>query len=431
MTYLKKICNIISTIVLIVLICFINVGTMLIINNDINYLAFSKYFFCFGILFLIIYLVYKIINKEEKISDIIVALLGVFSYISYIFAFNKEYALNGAFGRNEGLYAILTYYMIFLLASTLPKKNQKIVIYCLLISGIIQILIGTIQTMRLPIILGYNRSSNFSTHFKFASGTFGNPNFYSAYILMCLVYVYIKSLNTKNKLQFVLNSILTLIFGYGLIIGNTSSCILSFLIVLVYTLIKKINKQNIKKVVIILVIFLILLISGIKFMDQYFNNRVSFTMKKNVYEVVSIFSEGINDKTFNYRVFIWKNTLKYVPKYLFTGIGLDNFAFLNNGTYLCYSDQINRICFDKAHNEYLQILITQGIFSLVTYLVLLGLTIYLFYKKQKQNSVHYKALYFGFIAYLIQAFFNISVITVAPIFYMIMGFLNNEYFLEN
>ena len=75
--------------------------------------------------------------------------------------------------------------------------------------------------------------------------------------------------------------------------------------------------------------------------------------------------------------------------------------------------------FDKAHNEYLQTLVTQGIFSLASYLFIFGYAVYIGIK----NSYRFKQIYLVLpvIGYLIQAFFNVSVIEVAPIFYIALG----------
>ena len=65
-------------------------------------------------------------------------------------------------------------------------------------------------------------------------------------------------------------------------------------------------------------------------------------------------------------MFIWKNTIKEVPNNLLHGVGVDNFLYaFNNG-----SLEGKEMVYDKAHNEYLQILITEGIFSFISYLML-------------------------------------------------------------
>ena len=55
-------------------------------------------------------------------------------------------------------------------------------------------------------ILGYDRSGNWSARWSMASGTHGNPNFYSTYILLGLLCVYSKFLkleNLKSKIAYL------------------------------------------------------------------------------------------------------------------------------------------------------------------------------------------------------------------------------------
>ena len=148
-------------------------------------------------------------------------------------------------------------------------------------------------------------------------------------------------------------------------------------------------------------------------LEMSYRNRVSKVINKNIREVNEILKNGIDDSTGNNRIYVWKESLKFLPKYYLTGIGIDNFYYINESAAICKFDEKEYECFDKAHNEYIQILMTEGIFAFIIYL---GLIYYVF----KNGQGEFKLV---FLSYLIQAFFNISVITVAPVFYMIMGFL--------
>ncbi len=405
---MKKIINKGSIIFLFILIIFLNIGTILICKNTIQHLEFSKCLFILGIIALILYIINKIMRKEKiKIKDIFIILLLIFGFISYVFAYKKDVALNGAIGRHEGLKTLFSYYAIFLLSSTIDKKWQKRLLLTFVGFGLMQILLGTFQNLKINNILGYDRSHNFSNRYKAASGTFGNPNIYSSYILMCLLYIWYLLVKTdKNK---ILNGILFILFWYGLIIGNTSSCILSAILIMVFTLIKKINRQNIKKISIKGIEILVLSVLFLSILNIFTNKWIFKTIKNNTMEIVDIFKNGITDKTGNYRIYVWKESLKKVPKYYKTGIGIDNFGYLNDGFYICSPVE----CFDKAHNEYIQILLTEGVFTLIVYLSFLSYVL---------HSSKNKGILYMLIGYLIQALFNISSITVAPIFYMIMGF---------
>ena len=121
-----------------------------------------------------------------------------------------------------------------------------------------------------------------------------------------------------------------------------------------------------------------------------------------------------NNNFGNGRIRLWKNLIPYAKEYLFVGAGIDNIGVIYKDDWLNY---------DKAHNIYLQMLITDGVFALIFYCIL---CLTLFIKGLKLKSPFYIALYIAFIGYSIQAFANISVIDVAPYFYIIWGILISE-----
>ena len=75
---------------------------------------------------------------------------------------------------------------------------------------------------------------------------------------------------------------------------------------------------------------------------------------------------------------------------------------------------------DKAHNEYLQIAVTIGIPALLTYLTLIGIILFKSVRLSKSASFLIP-LNIALISYLIQAFFNISVVSVAPLYWALLG----------
>ena len=138
----------------------------------------------------------------------------------------------------------------------------------------------------------------------------------------------------------------------------------------------------------------------------------------------------------NGRLDIWKNTLDVVKKYPIFGVGYDNlgFAYPNKKTQVYYTATNNHIekkviegslYIDNAHNVYLHILATSGILGLIPLLILL---FYTFIHGLKSKDKYILIFLGGFVAYSIQAFANISVIDVAPIYYIIMGLILSENF---
>ena len=136
----------------------------------------------------------------------------------------------------------------------------------------------------------------------------------------------------------------------------------------------------------------------------------------------------------NGRLEIWENTLNIVKKHPIFGIGYDNlgYAYPNkkSKTYFYITNNHTEkevvsggAYIDNAHNVYLHTLVTSGILGLIPLLILL---LYTFIHALKSNNKLIIILLGGFVAYSIQAFANISVIEVAPIYYIIIGLILSD-----
>ena len=406
----------ISLIVLCLFILYLNIGTTLISRRDITYLIFSRGLQIFGIISIVCYLIHKVMNDRKiRIYDILVIFLSLFLFLSYLFAFNKEVALIGELNRNEGLLTLLSYYAFFLLSTTLKEKDSKKIIVIFLLSCFYQITLGIFQTLKMKHILGYDRSGNWSARWSMASGTHGNPNFYSTYILLGLLCVYSKFLKLENLKSKIAYLCLLVFFFLGLLMGNTLSCILSFLFIVVITLLIKIVKKKDKKLLVYLAIGILLLSIVVTIINTYSKDRIFKMMHQNCEEIQLILTGNIDENTGNGRLYVWKEALSKTNQYYLLGIGIDNFSYLDDGEYIGVETKYGLQYFDKAHNEYIQIFITEGIFVFLMYLFLVG---YILKNANKRNIVFIPVL-----GYLMQAFLNISVINVAPIFYIFLGFL--------
>lgn len=114
------------------------------------------------------------------------------------------------------------------------------------------------------------------------------------------------------------------------------------------------------------------------------------------------------------RMRIWKNTWQVIEKSPWIGYGPDNLG-------LVYEKSKNETKIaDKAHNIYLHIMSSSGIFALIGYL---GFIIINIIKSLKSNNNFVIILCFSIIAYSIQGIFNINVNEVTPYFYIILGFM--------
>lgn len=351
---------------------------------------------------------------NKNIIDFLSVLILIFGVISTIFAFRYDYALFGFKGRYEGLFQITYYMTLFLITTFLDKENKKIIIYTVLFTGLVQVFVAHDQYLYKTSLMSIGE-----IWFDIIKGLTTNSNFLGTYILICLCYSICLFMEEKNNIEKTILLMLIIIFVYGLLLSNALSSVVGLILVFVFLLIYCIkDKKKIKYGVIILITIALLLI-----MDNNKSTTILKDIKTTMNQTTSIATGHVDDSYGTDRIYIWRKTLKIVPQELLNGVGIDNFSYAFDGKPLKH--RVRATLYDKAHNEYLQILVTEGLFALVSYLV--------FYYLIIRNGIKRKNIYMllPIIGYLIQAFFNISVIEVAPLFYISCGLLYDRKTIRN
>lgn len=366
---------------------------------------------------LVIY-IYGIVKKKFKITytDIFVYILAIVGIISTISAIDVKKSIFGEVIRYEGLLALFYYYLLFLNVKNIRNENyKKNIIKVLIITSIVTFIYSVLQVYTTsPLIMHF-------TNPYMAIGTNGNPNFYGSYMVMLTLIPVVLYLIKGERKYFILS----IVFFMGLCLANSSGPFLGFLLAYIFFFLvffKKIKKKKFILLTIILTLMFFTVDKTVVFVHEYkFNNAISadYNIKKDMSKSLKIIKntlktgQSLKDQNLGSgRLHIWTNTIPAVKKYFLFGCGIDNFA-------LVYP-QSGHLIFDKAHNVYLQMLVTNGIYALIVYCIIC-LNIFLrgfTFKKPIQI-----ALFIAFVGYSIQAFANISVIDVAPIFYIILGLL--------
>jgi putative inorganic carbon (HCO3(-)) transporter len=128
------------------------------------------------------------------------------------------------------------------------------------------------------------------------------------------------------------------------------------------------------------------------------------------------------------RIKIWEITWHVIQNHPILGTGPENLKTIVHLEHKKEIDEYYRVkktSFDKAHNEYLHIAAVSGIPSLLIYFTIL----FLVFKQNILNmkrDIHYSIATLAIMGYLIQSFSNISVIAVAPIFWILLGFVSQK-----
>lgn len=140
-----------------------------------------------------------------------------------------------------------------------------------------------------------------------------------------------------------------------------------------------------------------------------------------LYEVHELLHGNFDDNFGTYRVFLWKRTIPLISQFPIIGSGPDTFAirFMAKYTQDIAAMQNGVVTInDTAANVYLTMIINLGIIGLCNYLAFIFFQIK---KGIKKMNCYSSILLIAIICYLIQDFFNLSVVIVSPVFWILMA----------
>jgi len=131
------------------------------------------------------------------------------------------------------------------------------------------------------------------------------------------------------------------------------------------------------------------------------------------------------------RGYEWGATIPMMKDYIIKGAGPDNYPLaFNQDDFIAKLNLVDfdaNIVVDKPHNMYMQIAINTGLISLIAFLALIGIYVassLMLYRKVifiKTEEIIGGACMISIIGYLVAALFNDSVVSVAPLFWLILG----------
>lgn len=128
------------------------------------------------------------------------------------------------------------------------------------------------------------------------------------------------------------------------------------------------------------------------------------------------------EKGGSYRLFIWSKTLELIRMRPLTGFGIETLGQVMGQYFENDIVQVtgHHLVIDRAHNEYLHIAVSSGIPAALSYLAFEGATLYQGFKSWRHSPL-LVPLVSSIAAYMAAACFNISVVSVAPVFWIFCG----------
>lgn len=356
--------------------------------------------------------------KLEIISSIFLGLI----IFSTIFSVNIELSLNGTEKRYEGWLTFFSYVSILLFSYRFIKEEAiENLIRGMVIVSIIVSLYGIFQHFLFDFLPRH--SSKLATVRSYAF--FDNPNFFGSYLvimIMLAITLYLMTHNIKLLILYYLS--ITLAFIALIYSSTRSGWVGAFVAVGFLSLLLVLKMKHLWKRWTILLTTFVLLFLIINFSEQGTYGKRAGTV---TFDTVNVLSNQSTGKEGSNRLFIWEKSLSLVDDYFWFGSGPDTLAEVFPATPEELEEVFgtSNIIVDKVHNEYLHMAVTLGVPTLVTYLLIVLIVFrkaFLAIKiTQGRERIFLYGLISAVIGYLVQAFFNISVVTVAPFFWALLG----------
>ena len=136
------------------------------------------------------------------------------------------------------------------------------------------------------------------------------------------------------------------------------------------------------------------------------------------------------EKLASSRGYIWSRSLPMLRNTLLLGTGPDTFVFefpQNDLLGKLYAYDSATTIVDKPHNLYLQIALSEGVIALLAFLGIIliyivdSIKLYALKSKFTETEIMGISVFLAVIGYLFAGIFNDSVISVAPIFWIVLG----------
>jgi len=424
-----------------IILCILS-SFFLLIYDGKNYSPFackSQVLYLVAIISIFLLFLKFFVEKSNRLKNTAHIPLFIYAALIIISALFSEYpqvVYKGLPGRLEGVYALLSYITVYFAAYYLIKKEKiYVLIYVLLTFTSIVALIGVLEFYGLNPLDQTYKELRVEHEYKIVIySTIGNQNFIGSLMCLTLMIGIILFVSSQNKYQKIFFFITSVFLYSGLIVSRTRSAwtgtVLSLVIFLFFLIKKKYIKEVWKKLIFLFMVFFI-----ITFLIAISSEgRIAGKFLAVVRDIKMIEADSKQmDSLGSGRFYIWKNSIPLLTEYFPFGSGPDTFPFVFPSN---WEDKMRifgdpYVIIDKAHNEFLQIGVTTGIPSLLAYLFFIAVIML------KNQIIVFKldffstydplilASFIGCIAYLVQSFFNISVVSVAPVYWMILGINQN------
>jgi len=377
----------------VILASMLGLYPLIVIPNPIDYFYFPRYIVLVIVSMIALLFIAKNLTKITHRALIPLGLFILFAFLSTILAIEPMKAWTGSI-RYSGFSTYLFCIILFFLAYSNNNVNLKRLIDSMIICASLVSFTALLQHFGLNIVPHELVRATYASF-----GTMANPNFlgtYTAFILPASIISYMR----YSKRIYLLS---TAMIYAGLIVCVTRGAWITFGIAFIYLLyyyLKIFNKRKlILHVTLVLFITTVFLLST---SDGIILNRI-LSISNEVTSAIAL-----EDSAGSNRMLVWKKVVELISEHWLFGIGPDNLnlTIVKNET---------NFFVDKAHNIFLEMAVTMGIFAMLSYMAFLSFFLRMW---KGEQEIMFSTM---ILSYIIQGQFNIDVVMIMPIFWIVLG----------
>lgn len=392
----------------------------------------------------------KIIFRRTLL-DIPLLIFVTSQILSTIFSIDPRTSFFGYYSRfNGGLLSTISYSLLYwAYVSNIDSKQVAKHIYILLASSFIAAVAAVLEHFGIFLTCGTIGKITENCWIQDVQlrvfSTFGQPNWLATWVVALIPMGWALALEYKSVRAGVLKLILlhsfTLLFFITLLFTGSRSGLLGFAVAyLIFWGItfRKYKKEALKPFAIIGSSLLVIsLLFGTPWTPSIFKSN-----SKPLTTPVGPALETGGTESGTIRKIVWKGAVEVWKHYPIVGSGLETFAYSYYGSRPVEHNLVSEwdFIYNKAHNEYLNFAANSGTLGLLSYLLLIGFSIYQIVKISNKyqypinTNVQSKTLEIwnlklvligiisGYSSLLVTNFFGFSVVTTQLLFFLMPAF---------
>jgi O-antigen ligase len=340
--------------------------------------------------------------------------------ISTLLSIDPSTSWLGYYSRfNGGMFSVISYALLYwAFVSNLDSKRTFKLIYVTLVSAALVSVYGVLEHF------GIDKNIWVQDVQSRVFSTLGQPNWLASWLvaLMPAVWALMQKPNLRSK-SFWIGFPLSALFYFVLLFTGSRSGLLGFGVAFLifwggmFWLNRKSLTGTFKSSAIVgFSLLLISLIVGTQFTPSIANLiKKSTTKQAPAAQTGGTVLESGGTESTTIRKIVWKGAIQIWLHYPIFGTGVETFAY----SYYLYRPAEHNLTsewdfiYNKAHNEYLNFAANSGTVGIVSYLVLIGFSIFSFIKlitKGSEFTVIGYALLAGYVSLLVSNLFGFSVV---------------------